>query len=349
MKGRKASVGAIVSATLLLAEPLSAELRTLDDQSLSAVSGQSGITIELEAKIEIGEIAYQDQGFLLVRDLFLGGVGGTALDNILMTVDVAGNNEVLHRGFSRVAEWADQGLVDVSNADVADAVAKYSQGGGQYGEVFNDGDLVVHIDATDPGVLATNTSDQNLDAYTTSTDFELTVGSVEYAKSTYAPGSATTTGSSMFSNISMQGYLGPTDIIVRNGTGAFTDIASGDMSVSDSRVEVDAHFRVSDLDMDWDNGDLILLFNFAGLKLRDLSIHNTRGLDTLGKFGFASASAKIAEGVSNHTGQTGLAIYDVDLRMDIDMPHVQFGSAPSIGEVYFTDFVIQSDLLVYGH
>ena len=347
MNGLKVFVGAVTG--LLLVESSFAEMKVLDDNILSGVSGQAGLSIELEAKIEIGEIAYQDEGYLLVRDLFLGGVGGTTLDNILMTIDVAGDNEVLHRGFSKVAEWADQGLVSTANADVADAVAKYDLGGGQYGDTFNDGDLVIHIDATDPGVLGTNTSTQNIDAYTTSTDFELTVGSVEYAKSTYAPGSTTTSGSQMFSDVSMQGYLGPTDIIVRNGTNTFSDTANGSMSVSDSGVELDANFRVTDLDMDWDNGDLIVLFNFAGLKLRDLKIHNTRGLDTVGHFGFASVSAKIAEGFSNTTGVSGLAIHDVDLRMDIDAPYVQFGNAPSIGGVYFTDFVIQADLLVYGH
>lgn len=347
MNGLKVFVGAATG--LLLVESSFAEMKVLDDQVLGGVTGQAGISIELEAKVDIGEIAYKDQGYLLVRDLFLGGVGGTALDNVLMTVDVAGENEVLHRGFSRVADWAAQGLVNASDADVADAVSKYDLGGGQYGDRFNDGDLVIHIDATDPGVLASNSSAQNIDAYTTSTDFSLTVGSVEYADSSYTPGSAVTPGNLMFSDINMQGYLGPTDIIVRNGTNTLTDIANGSMSVSDSGIEVEANFRITDLDMDWDNGDLIVLFNFANLKLRDVKIHNTRGLDSVGKFGFASVSAKIATGVSNTSGASGLAIHDVDLRMDVDAPHVQFGSSPSIGEVYFTDFVIQTDLLVYGH
>ncbi len=347
MNGLKVIVGAATG--LLLVESSFAEMKVLDDQVLGSVTGQSGISIELEAKVEIAEVAYKDQGYLLARDIFLGGAGGTSLDNILMTIDVTGDNEVLHRGFSRVAEWADQGLVSASDADVAHAVAKYDLGGGQFGDTFNDGDLVIHIDATDPGVLGSNTSAQNLEAYTTSTDFELTVGSVEYAESTYAPGSATTAGNLMFSDISMKGYLGPTDIIVRNGTNTFTDIANGSMSVSDSGVEIDANFRITDLDMDWDNGDLIVLFNFANLKLRDVKIHNTRGADSLGRFGFASVSAKISQGISNTSGVTGLAVHDIDLRMDIDAPHVQFGSAPSIGEVYFTDFVIQADLLVYGH
>ncbi|WP_250658643.1 DUF6160 family protein [Alkalimarinus coralli] len=347
MKRRTACAG--VTVALLVAHPAFAQMKSLDDATMGSVTGQSGISIELEAKVNIGEIAYKDGGFLLVKDLFLGGVGGTALDNILATVDVASDGEILHHGFSRVAEWADQGLVSSSNADVADAIAKYDQGSGQFGKAFNDGDLVIHVDATNPGMLASNTSSQNIDAYTNSTDFELIVGSVEYAKSTYAPGSNAPSGSSMFSDISMQGHIGPADIVIRNGTNTFSDNASGNLSVSDSKMEIDAYFRVDDLDMDWDNGNLIVLFNFAGLKLRDLKIHNTRGMDSVGSFGFASASATLAAGTNNVTGVSGLAITDVDLRMDLDMPHVQFGSRPSIGEVYFTDFVIQADMLVYGH
>ena len=60
-----------------------------------------------------------------------------------------------------------------------------------------------------------------------------------------------------------------------------------------------------------EKADLLLLFNFASLKLRDMKIHNTRGLDSIGHFGFASASAKFAEGINNTTGQSGLAIYDI--------------------------------------
>jgi len=333
---------------LLLPEYSLAELKPLDDDTMSSLTGQAGITIELETKIEIGEIAYKDAGHMLIRDIFLGGIGRSTLDNILMTIDVAGDGEVLNHGFSRVAEWADKGLIDSANADVQDAIAKYNQAG-QYGKKFNSGDLVVHIDAVDPGVIGSNSSDQNLAAYTSSTDFELAIGSVELAKSDYSVGSGVTSGASMFSDISVQGYLGPTDIVIRNGSNTFSDTSNGKMSVSDAVMEIDANFRVTDLDMDWDNSDLLLIFNLAALKLRDMKIHNNRCLDSVGHFGFASASAKIAEGVSNITGNSGLAIYDANLTMDIDMPHVQFGSAPSIGEVYFTDFVIQADLLVYGH
>ncbi|UZE95849.1 DUF6160 family protein [Alkalimarinus alittae] len=46
----------------LLSPLISAELTKLDDEILSAVSGQSGISLDIDLKAEIGEIAYFDDG-----------------------------------------------------------------------------------------------------------------------------------------------------------------------------------------------------------------------------------------------------------------------------------------------
>jgi hypothetical protein len=156
-------------------------------------------------------------------------------------------------------------------------------------------------------------------------------------------------GGKMFSDLTMQGYLGPVDIIVRNGTGASIPVSNGTMTVKDAITEVDAYFRVDDLDFNWDNADLLLIFNFAAMTQTDTRIHNMRGNDAVGKFGFANISAKLAEGTSTITGATGLALYDVEIRADVDMPNIQFGNSPSIGGVNFTDFVFKVDTLVYGH
>ncbi len=333
---------AFVSATAM------AELTPLEDAQMSAVQGQAGLTVELAAQIDIGEIAYHDAGFATIKDLHLGGQGGTMLDNVLMTLDVAGNNEVLHRGFSKFAMWADQGLVSAANADVADAIAKYSLGGGQYGEAFGDGDLVIHIDSVDSGVAAGNSSDQNIENYQNAIDFQLTIDSINLHESSYAVGSQTR-GGLMFSNIDLKGNIGPVDIIIRNGTGATNVVSNGTMEVSDAMMEVDAYFRVTEGDLDWDNADVLLIFNLAAVKQRQVQINNTRGLDATGAFGFADVKAKVAEGKSLSSGTSGLALWDVEIRADVDMPVFQFGDAPSIGGVYFTDFVFQTDVVVYGH
>jgi hypothetical protein len=342
--------GLIIKGTLccaVLAQPAIAEFSPLNEHEMSNVSGQAGISIELSSNITIGEIAYQDKGYLLIQDFSLGGIGGGPLDNLLINIDVAGDSEVLNYGFSRMAMYANTGLVDSSNADVADAVAKYNQGGGQYGKVFNDGDLVIHMDSVTDGVSSSNSQAENISAYGTAIDFELGIGAVSNVESSYVAGAMTPSGNSMFSNITMQGYLGPVDIVVRNATGS-TTLASN-ITAANSRTEIEAHFAVTDLDVDWDSGDLLILFNFDALKLRDVKIHNNRGEDTVGHFGMASVKATIGEAMSNITGVTGLGIYDIDLRTDIDMPHFQFGSAPSIGQVYLTDFVITADMVVYGH
>ncbi len=52
-----------------------AELRSLDESTLSAVSGQAGITVEFEGQLDIGNITYTDEGSLSVNEFKLGGAG----------------------------------------------------------------------------------------------------------------------------------------------------------------------------------------------------------------------------------------------------------------------------------
>lgn len=50
-----------------------AELQSLDEATMSNVTGQSGVTIELETEIDIGAITYTDEGSLSVNDVHIGG------------------------------------------------------------------------------------------------------------------------------------------------------------------------------------------------------------------------------------------------------------------------------------
>ncbi|PID42546.1 MAG: hypothetical protein CSB48_10050 [Proteobacteria bacterium] len=346
MKSLIPSVSAGLLAAIVSASA-TADLQALADSEMSEVQGQAGLSIELSAQVDIGEVAYQDAGYVAIKDIHLGGIGASMLDNMLITMDIAGPNEVLHRGFSKFAMWADNGLVDAAHQDVAAAIARYSVGGG-YGEAFNDGDMVIHIDSLDPGVIAGNNTAQNIAAYQSAIDFGLSVDSVSLTTTGYDVGNGPA-GTLMFSDINAEGYLGPVDIVIRNSDATNT-ISNGAMDVSGAVTEVDAYFRVTDMDLDWDAADVLLVFNFAAMKQLGVRIHNTRGNDYIGEFGFARVSAKFAAGTSNVSpGVTGLAVYDVEIRADVDMPHVQFGSSPSIGGIYFTDFVFQTDVLVYGH
>ena len=344
---------------VLASSHATAELQTLDDSEMSQLRGQGGLTIELETALNVGQISYKDQGYLNINNLALTDIDGSALDNIKITFDLAGENEILARGFSDYAKYAAAGLLDSSDADVAAAISQYSISDGSggvagYGERFNSGDMVIHIGPTSPGLDLTAPGDSfkqanNLNALNNSIDFKLTIDSVESADSTYntATGAALET-TTMLSNISMEGQVGPVDLIFRNnGNAQNTTLANG-TTISDSSLEVDAHFKVTDLDFSWDVADIILLFNLAAVGIENMRIHNERGADSLGHFGFASASAKLAA-ATTASGQEGLAIYDVDFRADLDMPIVKIGGT-SIGEVYFTDFVISNtNMVVYGH
>lgn len=75
MKGLKTST---VALCLGIAPGLAlAEIRTLDDSQMGNVTGQSGVTIELQTRVNIDEVRYTDEGSLAVNDVFVGGANRT--------------------------------------------------------------------------------------------------------------------------------------------------------------------------------------------------------------------------------------------------------------------------------
>ncbi|MGC8120154.1 DUF6160 family protein [Marinobacter sp. VGCF2001] len=332
-QARKTAVCLLLSMGMVATPAAMAEFQPLDDSTLSDVTGQAGVTIELETKLNIDHLIWTDEGSLGINGLRLSGQNDTLLDNMKLTVDVAGNGEVLEHGFSEIARRANAGLLDTSNADVADALSTYSVAGG-FGKQFDSGDLVIHLGATDYG------DPTNLNDYLQAVDFELAIDSI------------TTTGSegsaSLFSNILLQGYIGPTDLVIRNNAGSTRTLANGNI-VSESELQLDTHFEISNGSLNWDAADVILLFNFAAVSIDGLQIHNRRGADTLGHFGMAHAKANLSRGTSAASGKEGLSVHDVEFRADIDMPVFRMGGA-SIGSVQFTDFAItNTTMMIYGH
>jgi len=68
---KKAVLVSILSLTSVAAQ---AELEPLEDEKMSEVKGQAGITIDIiKAEFSIGEIAYKDGGSILVQGLHIGG------------------------------------------------------------------------------------------------------------------------------------------------------------------------------------------------------------------------------------------------------------------------------------
>ncbi len=113
MKGLKK----IALATAIAAAPFAshAGMKALDDTAMGNVTGQAGVTIELETKVGIGEFRYTDTdgygaetegGSFVVSGITLGGaaVGGgqdplgrdaELLDDLAIEIDVAANGDAI--------------------------------------------------------------------------------------------------------------------------------------------------------------------------------------------------------------------------------------------------------------
>ncbi|WP_029653358.1 DUF6160 family protein [Marinobacter daepoensis] len=105
MKGLKK----IALATAVAAAPFAAQadLKALDDTTMGNVTGQAGVSIELETEVSIGEFRYTDEGYLSVSDIWIGGgtverdtngvVTGVSgmLDDLLIDIDVLADGDAV--------------------------------------------------------------------------------------------------------------------------------------------------------------------------------------------------------------------------------------------------------------
>lgn len=103
MKGLKK----LALATAVAAAPFAAhaDLKALDDSAMGNVTGQAGVSIELETEVSIGEFRYTDEGYLSVNDIYIGGgsverdVDGNVtgvdgrLDDLLIDIDVEADGD----------------------------------------------------------------------------------------------------------------------------------------------------------------------------------------------------------------------------------------------------------------
>jgi hypothetical protein len=297
-----------------------AELKVLNDQSMSSVTGQAGLTIEIEAmSVKIGEINYKDEGNLYLSDIALGGAGlaqakrgmavtkGSLLDNIIMTIDVAGDAA---DSASLESHW---GLGKISGP--AMVVSPLTVGDhGETAIAISDGDLVIGIGANDQAEMV---------------DFGAYTDRVSLGASTLGAGEGMAgAGTVLASNLVVQGYVGPIDIVI-----------SGSSNVMNINSYIEAE------------GEATLDFMATSFEFK---FHNQRGADVLiydnlstgEKVSFFHAQADIGAAVNP---ADGLRVNLTDASGDIDLTNIVFGSAPTIGDVYLTDLVIQADLNIYGH
>ena len=109
MKGlKKLALAAAVAAVPFAAQ---ADLKALDDTSMGNVTGQAGVTIELETKVDIGTFTYTDEGSFAVSGIHIGGgaietdadgnVSGVSglLDDLKIDIDVQADGDAfIHVG-----------------------------------------------------------------------------------------------------------------------------------------------------------------------------------------------------------------------------------------------------------
>ncbi len=285
----------------------------------------AGITIDLSANVDIAEIAYQDQGFLFINDVSLGGAGpvqaalgrpvtsGSSLDNLRINIDVAGAG-----GADLGAPWG------LAKFDSPEWIAS-PENQGDHGEnavSITDGDLVIGLGAQNQNELV---------------DFGLQIEHIGLGSSTLGPGQGSSNPSTqtIMGNVLLTGVLGPTDIVV--------DADSDNININsyfslDGSLQTDTYIPIL---LDWQD-----------IKL-DFRMHNERGNDVLKYIGVSGEQvsyAHVQADVGASTGPTpGLRVNLTDLSGDLDTTNIAFGNAPSVGDVYWTDVQITADLNIYGH
>lgn len=109
MKGLKK----IALATAVAAAPFAAqaELQAMDDSMMGNVTGQAGVTIELETQVSIGQFTYTDEGTFAVKDIELGGALASSSASAQAYADTTGAGALL-----------DQLKIDIDVEDDGDAV-----------------------------------------------------------------------------------------------------------------------------------------------------------------------------------------------------------------------------------
>jgi len=222
-----------------------AELESLNEPGMRKVTGQAGLTIDVEAQVEIGEFAWQDSGYLLIQGIRVGGnsmgngtgTSSTFLDNLRLEVDVTGSTgeNVLAYGFSNMREiaqlYVDEGNVDTRFADVAAGIDSTRLNAAIDAEkTYGDGDLVIHFDFTDgwanEGGFSSYQSAGRFgsDDYAAAelileqaVDFRIEIDAVGIASSSYEVGSAGLDIDGNHSNGLHEGATGTTTLISQIG------------------------------------------------------------------------------------------------------------------------------------
>jgi len=164
---RKTALAIAVSA---VSAGVQAELKALDDNTMGEMTGQAGLTIDLETKYTIGEFMYKDAGSVFLNGISFGSnenvQAGGFFDNVRIKLDIAGSgaldvknavgdgstpelgttaDNLLETGFSGVRKVAAiQGAAASGGGNTAEASKFYD---------LYDGEITV-ADAQSAGLIA---------------------------------------------------------------------------------------------------------------------------------------------------------------------------------------------------
>ncbi|MAL96832.1 DUF6160 family protein [Hydrocarboniclastica marina] len=323
MKGLKK----IALVTAIAAAPFAAQadLKAMDDSAMGDVTGQAGVTIDLSANVSVEEIAYEDQGFLVINGLKLGGNSSEvangavdALDDIRLTVDVAGTDATADLGNGGV--FAGEYLGGQGNYTDADGNAVNIE----TDQAISDGDLVISLRSQTDGQAV---------------DFGMAIGSVSLAKQ---EGNATNIGNLTASNpdstvlvsdMQVDGYIGPVDVVVQEESNS---------------MNINAYFTAG--------GEMTLPFMGTSL---GFELHNRRGQSTVlttdtdtdgNPISFAHAQVDISVAEDYFAAdEDALAVNVQDFSGDLDLTNITMGNGESIGSIYMTDLRVTAETVIYGH
>jgi hypothetical protein len=339
------------------------------------------------------------QGFRLGGNSMGNGTGtaGDFLDNLRIEIDIAGDGSVpgnneLNYGFSAMRDIASiynaVGNIDPRFADLENGTDTLRGGLAVDGKkTYGDGDLVMHFDFVDgwateggfdqyqaTGRLVTDDYETVESMLEHAVDFRVEIDAVGLAASDYEVGSAgldidanhvtgahegapgTTT---LISQLSIQGYLGPEDLHIENRGNGFD--GSGPLGAgtgnADSSINISRYFKITDMDY---------YLDIAGIQYKDIKIHNERGdltgLDGTSSFNFAHSTTELfavkdavlqvdennLSTLASHY-RDGVAL-NTRFKGDIDIGHTSFGNdGRSVGEFYMTDFENENNMVISAH
>ena len=321
MKGLKKIV--LVSAIAAISAGAQAELKALDDSTMGEMTGQAGLTIDLQTAVTIGEFAYHDAGYLVLQGIKLGGNQNEVawgarpelLDNIRLTIDVAGNGTVpgdnaAQYGFSEVRGLAGlhyKASGDTNFGAAATGAADVLSGGtavlGVDGtRTVGDGDLTIHFGFTDAwqkgggfAAYATGVGDDgagNMNASlasltyaaareiaTRAVDFGFEIDLIGIAASNYTVGSAAIEATNHTTGLDAT----PETTALISGLKINGYLGPADIHIENNGNGFGAGAGVGDADskIHWDSyfkvTDLDVYIDIAGVQITDMKIHNERG------------------------------------------------------------------------